>query len=32
MSKKTDYTKASREQALEKVYNRGGLTVQAVVP
>ena len=30
MNKKTYYTKAFREQALEKVYNRGGRTVQAV--
>lgn len=30
MSKKTYYTKAFREQALEKVYNRGDRTVQAV--
>ena len=30
MSKKTYYTNAFREQALEKVYNRGDRTVQAV--
>lgn len=30
MSKKTYYTKAFREQALEKVYNRGERTVQAI--
>ena len=30
MKKKTYYTKAFRQQALEKVYNRGDRTVQAI--
>ena len=30
MQKKTYYTKAFRQQALEKVYNRGDRTVQAI--
>jgi len=30
LKKKTYYTKAFRQQALEKVYNRGNRTVQAV--
>jgi len=30
LKKKTTYTKAFRQQALEKVYNRSDRTVQAV--